>query len=357
MGEKGTNSLDGRQQFVADLRRLRGWLNLRAHGGKCCGLQHGDPTIGKGVCGEICGRRGGQLAGELSGETHSCLRRLRRQLERPDDPPDTYGGVDVFEPQRQFAFLLGDQRGFQIARHGSCRFVTSNHRIFACGHDAAQVAKIKILDIGSCRICTVEPFGDAQPWQQTFGHRQQSSGRYFRFTLRLEPGILLIDGLANRWQSTLQSAFGNRTLFFGKVGKHGVAMDPTRLQSLCLWPLRQLGRRGEIRTCAPLGARATLGTSATARTTTGWTLAGWAITSCSIGAHGCTVTPRWPVAGIAAWPTIACGAVASWTPIAAIATVVSVFPGELLGDTLEGLVAWDQIQQARFFSLVLVRRY
>ena len=319
-----------------------------------CSFEHGDPPISERLGSEVGGRSRRQLHRELGWEANARLGRLRRQLEGPDDTADADGGIDVFEPQCQLALLLGHQRSLEPGGDGAGRLVAGDHRVFTRCYDAAKVAQVELLDVGHGRIGAVEPFGDAEPWQEAFGHRQQSTGRHFWLALGLQSLVLLVDGLAHCRQPSLEGALCHGPLLFGKVGQHSVAMGAAGLETLGLRTLWELGGRGEVGASAALGARAAVGPGAASGT-----VATGAVARRAVGTGRRPITARWAVI-VATRPAITTGSVSARravTTIAAVTPVAALSSRQLLCDGLERLVIGDVVEQTGLLGLLLAGRH
>ena len=95
--------------------------------------------------------------------------------------------------------------------------------------------------------------------QQLLGHLDQTGGGDLFFALGLQARVLLLHGLANGGDATLQGALGDGALGLGQVGQHGGAVLAAGLEPLRLRPLGQLWRGSEAGPGPAIAALATGG--------------------------------------------------------------------------------------------------
>ena len=255
--------------------------------------------------------------------------------------------------------MLGDQRLLELCGQRTSRLVASDHWVFRCGDNRTQIGQRQFGEIGLGCIGPVEPFGDAQLRKQLLGHLNQTGGWNLFLACGLEAGVLLLNGLTHRRNSTLQGTLGHGALGLWQIGEHRSAVSAAWLEALWLRTLRQLGRSSEVgaRTtvaCTGFATGASGAITITARTTicTG-TGSGTGPSRCRAFATGTTIAigARWAITfGTACW---AVATIAAISTVTAISTIVAATCGELLCDGFKVFAAWQDLEQAALFGLAL----
>ena len=228
--------------------------------------------------------------------------------------------------------LLGDQRGLEFFGDYPGRFITSDHRVITCCHDAAQIAEIEVLHLALSRLGSVEPVSNTQLGKHLLGHLGDARLGHLRLAVGFELGVLLFDAVAHG-RHALERELGNGALLFGYSCKYLLSASFARTKTLRLGPLRNLGWSFEMGTLRALGAFALVAIAATV----------------AFGLVAVAVT--WGSA-VAATATVA----AAWSVAVAATTVAVAIPASALGASfdhcLKRLVVRNEFEQIGAGSLL-----
>ena len=229
--------------------------------------------------------------------------------------------------------------------------VAGHHGVTASGHDRAQVAQVELVEIGRGRFGPVEPLGHTDLGQQLLGQSEQAARLDLGLAGRLQLGVLLLQGLANRRDATAQHLLSDHLVVIGQGGQQGRAVGAAGPQALRLRTGGQLGYRRprragrSVATGAAVAGGCTVGPRAAGPVATGPVATGPDATRTAGAARAATAV------------AVGSGPAGSVGPVATVTVVTAGSAGsQHLGDGFERPAGADQFEPLGLFAGVLARK-